>query len=105
MLFFRFHTSSLLQVSSCTSVLPCYLLFLFFPAHQWLSRALLCGHPCMLGVELGLAVALELGSLIGLDTTASLFFGFGHLILDLWWDWFIILLFYWTWGWAGIVRL
>ena len=37
----------------------------------------------MLGVGLGLAVALELGSLIGLDTTASLFLGFGHVISGL----------------------
>ena len=81
MFFFRFH--SLLQVFSCTSVLPCYLLFLFFPAHQWLSRALLCGHPCLLGVGLGLAVALELGSLMELDSTASLLLGFGHVILGL----------------------
>ena len=43
---------------------------------------MLCGHPCMLGVGLGLAVALELGSLIGFDTTASLLLGFGLCSCD-----------------------
>ena len=99
-LFFVFR--GLLQVFSCTSVLPCYLLFLFFPAHQWLSRALLCGHPCMLvvGLAAGPGIrasdgigyycfsfirlwACDFGSLIGLADKASLLLG----ALGPGWDW------------------